>query len=226
MGRLGCAMTSRMSRRACLVLACGALLAACGGNAATPSAVQDAGPAADAAVFEPSDAGSQVDGTVDSGADGGLGEDFAARVAQVVHDAQQSGNTNCATALPSIPVSDAAAMREAIQQFVARIVGPVDSVSYNATACGGIGRADCATQFQHMLFKADGQLGTALLPLAREVGASGKCRRCLSDVAHRWHLEVRLGLDCRHPGRAPRRDRLVRGSTDLPVGGALPPAVL
>ena len=97
---------------------------------------------------------------------------LAAEVTAATAVAQQQGDTNCAAWLPDVAATDAAEARTAVAALVARLyaVGPAD-VSHNALPCG-VGAVDCAHEFQHALFKADGRLGTSLLPVAVKVDAN------------------------------------------------------
>ena len=92
---------------------------------------------------------------------------FGADVARAVAEVGVTGN--CAAALP--PIATAAnELSDAVRRQVASVLAPEPSrLDAALRLCGTPGFADCATAFQHDLFKSDGRLGAALYPLAQRV---------------------------------------------------------
>jgi pilus assembly protein FimV len=128
------------------------------GAAGASGAAGEGGARSDAGGFDATDAGFAVD--FSARADGAL--------------AAGAPSWTCATALPNVPVADAAAARAAVAQFISQVVGvPVADISSTVQMCGaGPGLTPCATVFAHDAAKSGGSIYDAVAPLASELEAN------------------------------------------------------
>ena len=115
------------------------------------------GPPVDAAGFDATDAG--------------FAADFAARARTAL--TAVSPSWNCDTALPTVPVADAGAAREAIRQYVAQVAGlaPADLTIMPKT-CGTPATATCTNIFGHDAAKSGGQTYDTIIALGEELEAN------------------------------------------------------
>jgi hypothetical protein len=79
----------------------------------------------------------------------------------------------CATALPNVPVADSAAARNAVRQFISRVVAvPASDIMVNVQPCNSMTPPGCAVTFAHDTAKSGGQIYYAVDPLAKELEAN------------------------------------------------------
>jgi hypothetical protein len=79
----------------------------------------------------------------------------------------------CATALPDVPVADAAAAREAVRQFISHVVGvPAADIMVNVQPCNSTTPPGCAVTFAHDTAKSGGSIYSTVDPLAKELEAN------------------------------------------------------
>jgi hypothetical protein len=104
--------------------------------------------------------------------DGGFVPDFTARAAAVL--AAGAPSWVCATALPTVPVSDTASMRDAVRQYIAEVVGvPPANIMMTVQMCGAAMPANsCAVTFAHDCAKSGGNIYNTVAPLADELNAT------------------------------------------------------
>jgi hypothetical protein len=118
-------------------------------------------------------AGGGVQGTAGAAggsADGGFVADFTPRAKAAL--AAGAPSWICATTLPTVPVADAAAAREAVRQFVAQVAGvSAADAAVRAQTCGAP-NASCAATFAHDCAKSGGDIYNTVAPLAEELNAS------------------------------------------------------
>jgi hypothetical protein len=172
------------------VLAAAVVVASCGGSAGVGSGAgsPDAGGSPSEAGGSPSEAGG-FDATdarfdaaddrfdaADAGfdaADAGFAVNFTARARADL--AAGAPPWTCATALPNVPVTDTASMRDAVRQFIARIVGvpPADIMMTVSPYCGAaMPGTSCASTYSHDVSKSGGAIYDTVAPLARELDAN------------------------------------------------------
>jgi hypothetical protein len=104
--------------------------------------------------------------------DGGFAADFTSRATTAL--AAGAPSWVCATALPNVPVSDTASMRDAVRQYIAQVVGvaPAD-ITMTVQACGAAMPANsCAVTFAHDCAKSGGNIYNTVAPLADELNAT------------------------------------------------------
>jgi hypothetical protein len=118
-------------------------------------------------------AGSPPDASGFESTDAGFAADFGARARAAL--ASGAPSWTCATALPNVPVSDSASMRDAVRQFIARVVGvpPADIMMTVSPYCGAAMPANsCANTFAHDTAKSGGSIYNTVAPLAQELDAN------------------------------------------------------
>jgi hypothetical protein len=104
-------------------------------------------------------------------ADAGFALDFAARAGGAI--AAAAPPWTCATSLPTEPVADADAAREAVRQFIARVVGvPAGDITVTVQECATSMTASCASIFAHDTAKSGGAIYDTAWPLAQELEAN------------------------------------------------------
>jgi len=93
--------------------------------------------------------------------------DFAARAREALADTPA---WTCATALPTVPVSGQTEARNAIQAFVARVVGlPISDIAITEGLCGAPSQTTCAARFAHDCAKSGGDTYNRVVALAEEL---------------------------------------------------------
>jgi len=103
--------------------------------------------------------------------DAGFAMDFAARAGTAI--AAAAPPWTCATSLPTVPVADADAAREAVRQFIAQVVGvPASDITVTIQECATSMTASCATIFAHDTAKSGGSIYDTAWPLAQELEAN------------------------------------------------------
>jgi hypothetical protein len=117
--------------------------------------------------------GQALDATGFDATDAGFASDFTARAGATLATAAPSWT--CATALPAVPVADAAAARDAVRQFIAQVVGvPATDITVTVQTCAASmpNLTPCATTFAHDTAKSGGSIYDAVAPLAQELEAN------------------------------------------------------
>jgi hypothetical protein len=115
--------------------------------------------------------GGDFDGSSPDATDAGFAWDFAARAGAAIGAAAPAWT--CATSLPTVAVADAAAAREAVRQFIARVVGvPPTDITVTMQGCGASMPTTCATVFAHDTAKSGGSIYDTSWPLAQELEAN------------------------------------------------------
>jgi hypothetical protein len=115
--------------------------------------------------------GSSADAIEFDVADAGFAADFSARAAPAL--AAGAPSWTCATALPTVPVADPDAARDAVRQFIAQVVGvPPADIAVTIPMCGAAMPTTCATRFSHDVAKSGGSIYYTVVPLAQELEAN------------------------------------------------------
>lgn len=115
--------------------------------------------------------GSPADASGSDATDGRFAADFTARARAAL--ASGAPSWTCATALPNVPVADAAAARDAVRQFIAQVVGvPSSDIMMSVQTCGITMPTTCATTFAHDTAKSGGAIYDSVAPLAQELEAN------------------------------------------------------
>jgi hypothetical protein len=119
-------------------------------------------------TLEPLDGGALDLATIEMPASG---FDFAAFAADVTAASTSCTTPNCAAPLPNVAVASPADAHQQVQAIIARVfAASVDQVNNDqTTACSTLTSGDCATQFNHSLYKGDGCRADALTPAAKTV---------------------------------------------------------
>ena len=103
--------------------------------------------------------------------DAGFASDFAARARTEL--AAVAPSWNCDTALPTVSVADANAVREAVRQYVAQVVGLSRAdLTITAQTCGTAASATCSNIFGHDAAKSGGMTYATIIALGEELEAN------------------------------------------------------
>jgi hypothetical protein len=115
--------------------------------------------------------GGPADGGGFDATDAGFAADFASQARTAL--AAVAPSWTCDTALPTVPVADAAAAHDAIRQYVAQVVGlaPAD-VDMTVQECDTPTTITCSGRFAHDASKSGGNIYPTVMSLGDELEAN------------------------------------------------------